>query len=271
MPTTPKESKQFLTLLMEKRTLTFQEAIAVFADKRGKVNRDNVTQVLSMLGIENTFSVLDQNGDEVWIDDAMFDASEAYTLRFNGIDGFETNYARRFSDVIDGDKVCEIAPGCVWATMQRREPLRIVGDRQGAAELAERIRAFTHQFAFHLVAGRHEPIAGLFSTRAAKGQTLDTLLTRIANLEREFGPFDYFDHIEVVSVFNGDVAHLDASAHMKLPKGVHRNEQRGSSGFQIISVRTPNGMFVHEYTVSLSIIEEDGFFRICDARAYSGY
>lgn len=137
--------------------------------------------------------------------------------------------------------------------------------------LAERICAFAHQFTFHLVTGQHDRIRGLFSTRAAKGQTLDTLLTRIASLEKEFGPFDYFDHVEVIAVYNGDVDGVDASAHMKLPKGVHRNEQRGGARFQIISVRTPNGMAVNDYTVSLAVIEEDGFFRIVDAGAFSGY
>ncbi|MFB1490337.1 MULTISPECIES: hypothetical protein [unclassified Thiocapsa] len=119
--------------------------------------------------------------------------------------------------------------------------------------------------------GLHDRIHGVFSSRATKGQTLDTLLTRIANLEKQLGPFDYFDHVEVIAVYNGDVADVDASAHMRLPKGVHRDEQRGDARFQIISVRTPNGMFVNEYTVSLAIIEEEGFFRIVDASAFSGY
>jgi hypothetical protein len=271
MPATPKESKKFMMLLIEKKTLPFGEALSIFADKQGKFNRDNVAVVLNMLSAENCFSVLNKKGDEVWIDNVIFDSPEDYTLRFNSIAGFETSVASGFSDWIDPNNVNEIAPNYVWATMQRREQLRIAGDQQDAPELAERIRAFTHQFAFHLVTGQHERIAGLFSTRAAKGQTLETLLTRIANLEKEFGPFDYFDHIEVISVFNGDVADVTASAHMKLPKGVHRNEQRGLSRFQIISVRTPNGMFIHEYTVSLSIIEEDGFLCVCDAKAYSGY
>lgn len=279
MPTTPKEDKRFLELLISRKTLTFDEALAVFANKNGKINREAVIAVLNGLWIEDTFTLLNQAGEEVsWMDGEPFDSPSEYTLRFNGIAGKENKFAGRFCDRIDPSGITEIAPGYVWATMKRQEPLRIVGEcktgyvgEETAALLAERIRTFTHQFAFHLVTGHYDRIAGLFSPRAAKGQTLETLLTRIRNLEKEFGPFDYFDHVEVVAVYNGDVADIESSAHMKLPKGIHRNEQRGQSRFQIISVCTPNGMFVHEYTVSLDIIEEDGFFRICDASAYSGY
>jgi hypothetical protein len=272
MPTTPKEDKRFLDLLIEKRTLPFEEALAVFANKQGKVNRSSVITALNALWVENTFSLLGKTGEEAsWIDDAPFESPAEYTLRFNGIAGKENTFASRFSDFIDPQGIAEIAPGYVWATVKRQEPLGIVGEQAGATVLAERIRAFTHQFAFQLATGHAERIAGLFSSRAANSQTVETLLTRLAHLEKAFGPFDSFDHVEVVSVYNGDVANIDASAHMKLPKSIRRNEQRGCSRFQLISVRTPNGMFLHEYTVALNIIEEDGFFRIFDAYAYSGY
>jgi len=271
MPYTPKENKRFLELLIAERELSLPSVFAIFADRKGQINRRAAEAALLHLQTGELFTLLDTEGRETWWEDPVFERPDEFRLRFNGIDGIENLMAERFNDLIDAERITEIAPGYVWATMRRPEPLRIVGEQEGAAELAERIRAFTHQFAFDLVTGQHDRIRGLFSTRAAKGQTLETLLTRIANLEKEFGPFDYFDHVEVIAVYNGDVAGIDASAHMKLPKGVHRNEQRGDARFQIISVRTPNGMFINEYTVSLAIIEEDGLFRIVDASAYSGY
>lgn len=278
MPFTPKEDKRFLELLISQRDVSLEDALKIFADRKGQIKRDAAETTLRFLQSPDLFSLVDAEGRSVYWSKPVFDFPGNYRIRFNGIAGKENNLAGRFCDRIDPSGIEEIAPGYVWATMKRQEPLRIIGEcktgyvgEETAALLAERIRAFTHQFAFHLVTGHYDRIAGLFSSRAAKGQTLETLLTRIRNLEKEFGPFDYFDHVEVVAVYNGDVAGIHPSAHMKLPKGIHRNEQRGLSRFQIISVCTPNGMFVHEYTVSLYIIEEDGFFRICDASAYSGY
>jgi hypothetical protein len=49
-------------LLIEKKTLPIGEALSIFADKRGKYNRENVTMVLDMLGIENSFCVLNKKG-----------------------------------------------------------------------------------------------------------------------------------------------------------------------------------------------------------------
>lgn len=271
MPYTPKENKQFLERLVAEREIPLSAVFTIFAGPKARIRRDALEPTLLQLQLGELFKLLGTDGKEVWWDDAVFERPGDYRIRFNCIAGRESLIAREYCDRVDSERVTGIAPGYIWAEMRRPEPLRIVGEQEGAAVLAERIRAFTHQFAFHLVTGQHDRIRGLFSSRAAKGQTLDTLLTRIANLEKEFGPFDYFDHVEVIAVYNGDVASIDASAHMKLPKGVHRNEQRGDARFQIISVRTPNGMFVNEYTVSLAIIEEEGFFRIVDASAFSGY
>lgn len=271
MPYTPKENNQLLGRLVAEGEMPLSAVFAIFGDPKGRIRRDALEPTLLQLQLGELFTLLDAEGGEIWWEDEVFERPEDYRIRFNGIAGRESLIAKEFCDRIDAERITGIAPGYVWAEMRRREPLRIVGEQEGAAVLAERIRAFTHQFAFHLVTGQHDRIRGLFSNRAAKGQTLDTLLTRIANLEKEFGPFDYFDHVEVIAVYNGDVASVDASAQMKLPKGVHRNEQRGDARFQIISVRTPNGMSVNEYTVSLAIIEEAGFFRIVDASAFSGY
>jgi hypothetical protein len=258
MPTTPKESKRLLELLISKRNLPFDEVLQIFTDSKGKLNRMSVTTVLNGLWVGDTFRLFDQSGSErSWRDDAVFDSPAEFTLRFNAIEGMENSIAKNVCDVIDDTNINEIAPKYRWAGLKRQEQLRIVGDREDAELLAERIRAFTHQFAFHLVSGRHAELAGLFSDRAAQGQALEALLKRMKNLEKEFGPFDYFDGVKVISVFNGDCADVTASAHMKLPKGVDRNEQRGWSQFQIISVRTPNGLYVHEYSVALSIIDRD--------------
>lgn len=271
MPYTPKENLRFLDLLIAERELPLTGVIAIFADPKGRIRRDALESTLLHLQTGDLFALLDPQGQEVWWEDAVFEHPDRYRVRFKGLTGAENLMAGRFCDQPDPQAITTIAPGYVWASVRRPEPLRIVGAQDGATLLAERIRAFTHQFAFHLVSGQHERIAGLYSARAAKGQTLATLLTRIGSLEREFGRFDYFDHVEVIAVYNGDVAGVDASAHMRLPKGVQRNEQRGDARFQIVSVRTPNGMFVNEYTVQISIIEEDELFRIVDAGAYSGY
>lgn len=272
MPYTPKENKRFLERLIAERSLPFEVVIAIFADARGRISRPNLEAVLTTLWVEETFRLVDREGREAsWKQDTVYDSPADYTVEYVSIEGKENLLAERFEERIDEQDVDEIEPGYCWAGVKRREPLRIYGDRAGAMLLAERLRAFAHYFAFHLVAGKHERIEGLFSARAPHGRGFDALVKRIRNVEREYGPFEYFDHVEVVSVYVGDVGGIGGSAQMKLPEGVDRSEQRGEAKFQIISVWTPNGMFVHEYTVQLAIIEEEGFFRVLDASVFSGY
>lgn len=271
MPTSPKETKRLLELLIARKTLPFQEALDILANKNGKLNLPAVMERINWLWVEDCFTLVNKQGEEVsWNEDAPYQSPADYTLHFKSIAGKDHMNARMFCGHPDKNDVSEVSPGYVWATVQYRDQLRIMGEQEGAVELAERIRAFTHQFAFLLVTGQHEKLAGLFSSRAEKG--LDALLTRIANIEKEYGAFDYFDHVEVFQVFNGDFAKAKSISHMELPKTIKRNEQRGQATFQIISARTPNGMYVHDYTVRLDVIEEEyGFLKVAVAEVYSGY
>ncbi|MEC5386594.1 hypothetical protein VVD49_12730 [Uliginosibacterium sp. H3] len=273
MATGPKELKQLLDQLIARKNLPFEEVLAMFAGKGGKFNQGAVMERLNFLWNKNLFVLLDATGQEVsWNDDAPYRTPADYTLRFVHIAGKEEVIAGMSADRLDLQDIQEVVPGYVWAGVQRRQELRIVGEQKTATLLAERLRAFTHQFAFHLVTRQHAQIAGLFSPHALKGQTLDTLLTRIANLEKEYGSFDYFDRVQVNQVLNGDTSAVkdsDGNVRMDIPKAIPREAIRGWSEFQMISVRTPHGLAIHEITVSLKIVEEDGYFRIADASANS--
>ncbi|MEC5400056.1 hypothetical protein [Uliginosibacterium sp. H1] len=275
MATGPKEIRPLLDALIERRTLPFDEVLAIFAGKGGKVSQGAVMERLNFLWNEYLFALIGPDGAEAsWNEDAPFKAPAGYTLRFLGIAAKEGVIAGTVADRIDEQDIQEVVPGYVWVGLKRRNDLRIVGEQAGATLLAERLRAFTHQFAFDLVTGQHVRIAGLFSARAVKGQTLDTLLTRIANLEKEYGRFDYFDRVQVIQVINGDssaVKDSDGNVRMDIPKSVPREAIRGWTEYELISVRTPHGLPVHEMTGTLKIIEEDGFFRIVDATVHSGY
>lgn len=271
MPNTPREAKRFYELLPTREHLPFDEVLDIFADRKGKLNLARVKEQLNFLWVEDVFTLLGPDGEAVsWNEDAPYLEAARYTLRFDGFSGLECNKASMNVDTFT--EITEISPGYVWAYPQRRHELRILGNQAGAAVLAERLRAFTQQFAFHLVTGQHALIAGLFSGRAAKGQTLDSLLTRIANLEKEYGPFDYFDRVMVTMVFSPPFAPVkEKLLREDFPADIADDELRGQSAFEIVSVRTPNGMRVHEMSVSLRIIEEHGAFRIADAQCFSGY
>ncbi len=271
MPNTPQEDRRFYKLLRERQSVGFDEVLAVFTDRKGKLNLARTREQLNFLWVEDVFTLLGPAGEVVsWNEEAPYREPARYRLRFDGFEGLERNRASQNTDTLT--EITEVLPGFVWAYPQRRRELRVLGDQAAAAVLAERLRAFTQQFAFHLVTGQHALIAGQFSSRAAKGQTLETLLTRIANLEKEYGPFDYFDRVMVTMVFSPPFAPVkEKQLREDFPREIPDTDLRGHSEFEIVSVRTPNGMRVHEMTVMLRIVEEAGFFRIADAACHAGY
>lgn len=139
--------------------------------------------------------------------------------------------------------------------------------------LAERVRAFTHYFAFNLVTRNAAKLEVLFSSKVRDTQSVEAIYAKIAKLENQHGvPYEHFDHVEVIAVYNGKHGDTKVSEQMTLPRGVDRAARRGESSFQLISVHTPNGVAVHDYTVYLAIIEEEGgVFKVSGTDMFSGY
>lgn len=90
----------------------------------------------------------------------------------------------------------------------------IIGDLKGSMTLAERVRAFTHYFAFNLVTRNTEKLEALFSSKIHDSQSAEAIYARIAKLERKDGvPFGHFDHVR---------SSLFTTANMATPKSVSK-------------------------------------------------
>jgi hypothetical protein len=272
MPVTPKEQKDFLELIAAGKRLAFAEATAVFADKGGKLNPKTITPTLRFLWNEFLFEVQRADtSEEVRIDEALFEAPGDYVIQFVGFEGKENAIAENYADEIDHSDIDELEEHYCWAGVRARDILRIIGDQDEATLLAERIRAFTHYLAFNLVVRNDHKVDVLFSDKVAEKQSAAGIRSQIAALEKEYGKFDHFDHVKVITVYNGEHRDTKTSEDLPLPRGVDRAARRGRSTFNLISVHTPNGVAIHEYIVDLSIIEEHGLFRVSGSRMYSGY
>ena len=273
MPTSPKEQERFLKLLAQEKTLAFSDVLQVFVNKNGKYTRSAVSEVLNFLWIEDLFSIVHKDsGEKLWINDALFEAPQDYLIRFDGFSGKENNFLEDYAGKIDKAHIDWLDKHYCWAGVKQAGTVRIIGDLEGSMILAERVRAFTHYFAFNLVVRNTGKLEALFSSKVRDSQSADAIYAKIAKLENHYGAFGHFDRVEVIAVYNGKHGDTKVSEQMTLPRGVSRSARRGESSFQLISVHTPNGVAVHEYTIYLAIIEEDsGVFKVSGTDMFSGY
>ena len=274
MPTTPKEENRFLSLLAEEKTLAFTDVLQVFVNKNGKYSESAVKEVLNFLWIEDLFSIVHrESGKESWIKEEMFQKPEDYLIRFNGFSGKDSNYSEDYAGEIDKTDIEKLARHYHWVGAKQREVIRIIGDLKGSMVMAERVRAFTHYFAFNLMTRNLEKLEAMFSSKIRDSQNAEAIYAKIDNLEKQHGvPYEYFDHVEIIAVYNGKHGNAKVSEQMTLPPGVDRAARRGESCFKLVSVHTPNGVAVHDYIIYLAIIEEeDGLFKVSKTDMFSGY
>ena len=69
--------------------------------------------------------------------------------------GKYNNLSDNFAGEIDKTDITQLARHYCWAGVKQAEIVRIIGERKGSMILAERVRAFTHYFAFNLVTRNH--------------------------------------------------------------------------------------------------------------------
>lgn len=274
MPTTPREQQQFLDLLAQEKTLDFADVLQVFVNKNGKYTQSAVNEVLNFLWNEDLYSVVHRaSGKETWLDDEMYRTPEDYQIRFNGFSGKDCLYSESYAGEVDKTDVEKLARHYHWVGAKQREVIRVIGDLKGSMIMAERVRAFTHYFAFNLITRNLEKLEAMFSSKVRDSQNAEAIYAKINNLENQHGvAYEYFDHVEVIAVYNGKHGDAKVSEQMPLPPGVDRSARRGESAFKLVSVHTPNGVAVHDYIIYLAIIEEeDGLFKVSKTDMFSGY
>ena len=260
----PAEQKAFLDALFARGALPFEDVVLLLGRRGKSPPFAALSQALEFLRNERLFRIVHaETGQEVALDEAVFAQADRHALHLLGIEEKECLMAREHAPRIIADKVDVIEDKHRWASVEARNFVKIVGDPEMAMPMVERIRAFTHRFAWLLACRRFEAAAGLISGSIREAWTAEGLRLKIESLEKDYGEFECFDRIEVEGVYCGDQAGVNILNQMKLPKGIKRAQRRGEGRFELVSVSTPNGLAIHCVDVRIAIIDESQRFRIC--------
>jgi hypothetical protein len=254
----PAKQKQFLEYFLAEKSMPFSRVIELLGEGKGKKMQAVVSEALNFLWTENLFLVKAYNSDEeIWISDELFAAPDNYYLEFNTIEGRDNSGASVYQASICSDDIHPRSEHHRWVGLKQREWLTIIGDSENATLLAEKVRAFTQHFAFCLTSRNYEKAAQFVSQRVQQDVSADALAAKM-----EYGRVDFFDHVNVISVYNGQQGHITVNDQLRLPPGVRREQRRGEASVKLISVYTPTGIAIHTNTLTLGVIEEEGFFKI---------
>ncbi len=272
MAANPKEQKEVLDWLVRHGSCDLTKVLETFFSQSKKPNLQAAVIALRTLQGEGVFEVVDSNDTDAGglsIKEDMFNEPERYQLRLRGFLANDANISS-MNKMEVGEDVEEIEPYYNMVTLKDYDVVNFVGDIQDCIVTCERLRAFTQYFASLLIRRELETAAQLFSSTVSDKFSVQWFEEKFTNLEAIYGRFDFFDHLRVFSVYAGEGSDKNFFDEIKLPKGVKRSARVGESSFKLVSVYSPNGVAIYDYTVSIAVIEEDGSLKICDCNWFSG-
>ncbi len=267
--TIPKQHKAFLQQLQAHKQLSLADVMAIFKANASSTSSDvtatDMEQALYFLQVEDLFVIKTQDGQqEVDIEADLFKDPENYILAFNNFIYKDINIAEDYCAAVDESSLEQDEAGEYYIELRPYTQLKVVGNLAEAANLHERIRAYTQYFASNLVRKNFTLLSTMFAEQIAQKHSETWLSEYWGALEQDYGTFDYADHIEVISVYVGEAGAKKCFGEMALPEGVNRDARRGEARFQAVSVCTPNGMSIHGCNIYLAIIEQAGLFKVCN-------
>ncbi len=261
--------RAFFDELMAKREIKLAKALGYFLKKNGKPDLAWACQCILDVHGGEALLVVDQNGNELPFIEDFLAQPDAYTLIVKDMAVLDSRVRSGYLVLADLRFPLDDAPPEHYCNLEFHETLRVVGEKAGAAPLVERVRAFTHFFAYQLATKNLSKAATLFSSFISDKYSASSLAVTLGELESEYGELSYFDRVTVYTVYHGKERNKKIFREMTLPKGVDRDLRRGESEFWLVGKHTPSGIMINAARVALGIIEEQGVLKVIDIAWYA--
>jgi hypothetical protein len=256
--------RAFFEALIVRKKMPLDEALNFFINKNGKPDYAWASQFILQIHGGDALCLMNADGDEQPFSEERLHDAQPYTLAIKDMAALDSHVYAVGSYLIFADlgfSVEEIPPES-YCALQFSPMLRIVGDKLGTESLVERVRAFTHFFAYQLSTKKMDSAASFFCSAISNQNTEAILSEKLSELEAIYGELSFFDRVTLHTVYHGKGRDKKLFREMILPKGINRDHRRGESEFHLVGMHTPSGGMIHAVRISLGIIEEKGLLKI---------
>lgn len=260
--------RAFFEALLAQKKMPLTDALAFFVKKNGKPDIAWAYQFMLQIHNGDVLGVIDNNGVDFVFSEQYLAQPDHYSLIIKDSAALDSRVIGGYLALADAAFPVEDIPPEHHCALQFFPLFRIVGESAGAESLAERVRAFTHFFAYQVSTRKLSIAASLFSSTISTRNTESALQDQLAELESVYGELSYFDRVTLHTIYHGKGRNKKLFREMALPKGVDRDARRGESEFYLVGMHTPSGAMIHAARVSLGIVEEGGLLKIAEINWY---
>ncbi|GAA6152856.1 hypothetical protein [Pseudoteredinibacter isoporae] len=270
MPISGSAQREFLLYILKQKTLTLTE-VEHFFYPEDKSNTKALGDLLRHLKNSNFLSVQDDNGQDIKIQQEMFNSPQPYSVVVSDIREYELEQVNSAYFTWKAEDISQIDES-VHMCFLNGHPFQIYGDVEGCKPQMARLRSFTNLFAQLLITRRFTELATYI--HPAVGDEYDTpaLEAMFVDSETKNGKIDTFDDISIDEIYWGKGSEKKFFDDEGIPKGVKRKDRVGKSSFQLQCGLSPNGIGSWEYTVSIWVSETpEGIMWVYKVDMYSSY
>lgn len=262
------QARAFFEVFLKQKEMPLSGVLMFFKRKNGSVDTALADQFILRIHNGGALALIDGDGNlSAYSADAL-KTPERYSLVLQNPGLLDEGCSGGYLALGVPDFPVEDSPPEFHCTLEYHSLLRVVGEKAGAERLVERIRAFTHLFAWQLSNKNLSVVASFFSEAPAKKYDEPLLAEKLQELEAIYGEFSYFDRVSVYTVYHGKDRNKKLFREMALPKGISRDARRGESEFYLVAMHTPGGSMLNAVRIALDIIEENGLLRIINVTWY---
>lgn len=260
--------REFYDELLVRRSMPLPEVLTYFHKKNGKPDLDWASQFIYSIHQGGALILEDGAGQQHAFSSEHLSEAEKYTLVLKDIAVLDSFTSSGYLALADLNFPVEESPPEIHCVLQFHPLFRVVGEREGALNLAEKVRAFTHFFAYQLATKNVAKAATFFSSSISDKNSVPLLRAKLEELESLYGKISHFDQVSLHTIYHGKGRDKKLFREMSLPKGMSRDSRRGESEFCLVGMHTPSGAMMSGVRVSLGIVEEDGLLKIADINWY---
>lgn len=262
------QARAFFETLLQQKEMLLSEVLTFFKRKNGSVDTAWADQFILRVHNGGALALVDSQGQVSAYSADALKTPEIYSLVLKNAAMLDEGRDGGYLALGMPDFPVEDNPPEIHCTLEYHSLLRVVGEKQGAERLAERVRAFTHFFAWQLSIKNLSVAASFFSRETLKQYDEFILAKKLQELEAVYGEFSYFDRVSVDTIYHGDGRNKKLFREMALPKSVNRDARRGESEFYLVAMHSPGGSMIDAVRIALDIIEEEGLLRILNIEWY---
>jgi len=249
------EQKSFLNKLFREKKIEFSEAIGLLGQTL-KEGQDACWTCFQTYSHGFELFVIRNKETGKWVGKAKeaFAHPENHVIVVEDWEEGELELSQKYDWLLDQQNKYELGPDWHNQGLLRHSLVQIVGDLDQGLQVYEHLIHFSEWLCTKLMQRDFDFVKNRLYEHGAN--TWVNFIDEYTRLDKKLGGFETFSVEGASAVYSPEGGDQKIEDEIKLPKGVERNQRRGSVSIHFYSLLTPNGVPMINTELQIDLIRD---------------